>query len=85
MAEMRSATCGLAKGASCASSSSVARGVTAASRAARASAISRAFAVTQTPEALMHERPPFSTIEDAIRSRWRSQSALASGPSTALL
>ena len=28
---------------------------------------------------------PFSTIEEAISSRWRSQSALASGPSTTLL
>ena len=49
------------------------------------SAISRAFAVTHTPEALMQERPPFSTIEDTITSRWRCQSALASGPSTTLL
>ena len=41
-------------------------------------------AVTQTPEALMQERPPFSTIDDAITSTWRCQSALASGPSTHL-
>ena len=82
---MLSATFGFAKGASCASGSSVARGVTAASLAARPSAISRALAVTHTPEALMQERPPFSTIEEAISSRWRCQSALASGPSTTLL
>ena len=85
MAEMRSATAGSAKGASCASGSSAARGRMSASRAASSWAMARAFSVTHTPEAFTHDRPEFSTMDAAMTSRWAWKSRLASGPRTTLL
>ena len=40
---------------------------------------------TQTPEALTHERPPFSAIEATITSRYFSHSSTQSSPMTTLL
>ena len=74
IAFIRSAIAGLAKAAICASGWSAGRASTFASRSASASAIASAFFGVQTPEALMHDRPPLAAMEPAIRSRCFSHS-----------
>ena len=78
--EIASAAPGTVKAASPAFGFSGARGSTAASRLARASAISRLCRLTHTPEQLIQLRPLFAYTLSKIKSKYFSQSSTQSSP-----